>query len=50
MTYISLPMIGFTELPRQSFKSSMAPYMTPWSVRAIAGMPSSSARFTMAGS
>ena len=50
MTYISLPMIGFTELPLQSLSSSMAPYITPWSVRARAGMPNSSARFTMAGS
>lgn len=43
-------MIGFTDVPLQSFSSSMAPYITPWSVSARAGKPSSSARFTIAGS
>ena len=49
MTYISLPMIGLMPALVQSFSSSMAPYMTPWSVRARAGMPSSTARSTIWG-
>jgi len=50
MTYISLPMIGLMPALVQSLSSSMAPYITPWSVRARAGMPSSTARCTIAGS
>jgi len=43
-------MIGLMPALVHSFSNSMAPYMTPWSVSARAGMPSSTALSTIAGS
>src|SRR5438270_13828866 len=43
-----MPRIGFTPTSRQALYTGMAPYLTPWSVRASAGISSSAARRTMA--
>ncbi len=44
------PIIGLIPALLQSFRSSIAPYMTPWSVKARAGKPSSLALCTIFGS
>ena len=44
LMYLSQPMIGRMFCALQALMKSIMPYITPWSVMASAGMPSSAAR------